>query len=51
MGRGGEGVHLYRDGNLARICISITPIGAPIYIWLRVAIAPAPPLESLGEGV
>ena len=25
-------------------CISTTPIGAPIYIWTRAAIPPAPPL-------
>ena len=35
---------LYRGGNLACKCISTTPIGAPIYIWPRAAIPPAPPL-------
>ena len=29
----GEGRNFYRDGNFVRICISTTPIGAPIYIF------------------
>ena len=28
-------------------CISTTPIRAPIYIWLQMAIPPAPPLNVL----
>ena len=32
-------------GNFDLKCISTTPIGAPIYIWPRAAIAPAPPLR------
>ena len=43
----GRGRHLNRGGNFARKCISITPIGAPIYIWPKAAIPPAPPLEII----
>ena len=37
---------LYRGGNFARKCISTTLMGAPIYIWPRAAIPPAPPLKT-----
>ena len=43
-GGGPSGRHLYRGGNFTRKCISTTPIGAPIYIWPRTGIPPAPPL-------
>ena len=33
-------------GKIELKCISTTPIGAPIYIWPRVAIPPVPPLQS-----
>ena len=44
MGCGRLGRHLYRGSNFAFKCISTTLIGAPIYIWSRTAIPPAPPL-------
>ena len=51
-GGGGEGV---RPPHAAPLqgrqfrpeCISTTPIGAPIYIWPRAAVPPAPPLCSV----
>ena len=43
-GGGARGRHLYRSGSFARKCISTTvKKGAPIYIWSRAAIPPAPP--------
>ena len=38
------GWHLYSGGNFTRKCVSTTSIEAPIYILLRAAIPPAPPL-------
>ena len=46
LGGGRPRRHLYKDGKFTRICISTTPIGAPIYSWPLAAIPPAPPLKT-----